>query len=413
MNTLLHFIDKLLYYPKAVENRLFLSSIKQKIPQLVKDMRKKDKIKVLFVVSQLAKWKTENLYQAMKMHPRFDPMIGVALGIVDYPTMEAEKLNQLLGYIKEKGYSHTELRLTADIENRIKPDIIFYQEASGGINSYIFFTSLHNVLFFFFFYGILTLTEKELYNSPYQNICWQWFVESPLIIDYAKTVMSNRAKNLVFTGSPISDELLSDKEDFTDPWKPQSQPKKRIIWAPHHTIGIGKEEISYGCFLQIAEDMKKLAEKYKDCVQWVFKPHPSLKQKLYYLWGEERTNAYWAFWADSDNCQLEEGKYTALFKYSDAMMHDCASFTVEYLYMQKPCMYLVNGKAHPLNDLGSACYDLYYKGHNLDEIELFVNNVIHGVDPMKEKRQHFFNEYLLPPNGKSACDNIIDRILGL
>ena len=94
-------------------------------------------------------------------------------------------------------------------------------------------------------------------------------------------------------------------------------------------------------------------------------------------------------------------------------MHDCASFTVEYLYMQKPCMYLVNGKAHPLNDLGSACYDLYYKGHNLDEIELFVNNVIHGVDPMKEKRQHFFNEYLLPPNGKSACDNIIDRILGL
>ena len=413
MNTLLHFIDKLLYYPKAVENRLFLSSIKQKIPQLVKDMRKKDKIKVLFVVSQLAKWKTENLYQAMKMHPRFDPMIGVALGIVDYPTMEAEKLNQLLGYIKEKGYSYTELRLTADIENRIKPDIIFYQEASGGINSYIFFTSLHNVLFCYSCYGILTLTDKELYNSPYQNICWQWFVESPLIIDYAKTVMSNRAKNLVFTGSPISDELLSDKEDFTDPWKPQSQPKKRIIWAPHHTIGIGKEEISYGCFLQIAEDMKKLAEKYKDCVQWVFKPHPSLKQKLYYLWGEERTNAYWAFWADSDNCQLEGGKYTALFKYSDAMMHDCASFTVEYLYMQKPCMYLVNGKAHPLNDLGSACYDLYYKGHNLDEIELFVNNVIHGVDPMKEKRQHFFNEYLLPPNGKSACDNIIDRILGL
>ena len=205
MNTLLHFIDKLLYYPKAVENRLFLSSIKQKIPQLVKDMRKKDKIKVLFVVSQLAKWKTENLYQAMKMHPRFDPMIGVALGIVDYPTMEAEKLNQLLGYIKEKGYSYTELRLTADIENRIKPDIIFYQEASGGINSYIFFTSLHNVLFCYSCYGILTLTEKELYNSPYQNICWQWFVESPLIIDYAKTVMSNRAKNLVFTGSPISD----------------------------------------------------------------------------------------------------------------------------------------------------------------------------------------------------------------
>jgi len=411
MKKLRSLINKLLYIPLAIENRLFLKEIRDNISVLVKEMRKKDKIRVLFILHQLPKWKTEKLYLTMLAHPRFEPIIGVALGVVDYPTMEAEKLHTLLDYMRAKGYEYTELRLAADIQQRIQPDIIFYEEASGGVYSSIFFTSLHDILFCYSCYGILTLTEKSLYNSPYQNICWQWFVESPLIIDYAKTVMSNRAKNLVFTGSPISDELLSDKKDFTDPWKLQSQIKKRIIWAPHHTIGIGKEEISYGCFLLIAEDMKKLAEKYKDSVQWAFKPHPSLKQKLYYLWGEERTNAYWTFWADSDNCQLEEGKYTALFKYSDAMMHDCASFTVEYLYMQKPCMYLVNGKAHPLNDLGSACYDLYYKGHNLDEIELFVNNVIHGVDPMKEKRQHFFNEYLLPPNGKSACDNIIDRIL--
>ena len=404
-------LNKCLSIPLAIENRLFLNEIRENIPKLVEDVRKKDKIRVLFVLSQLPKWKTEALYQAMLSHPRFEPILGVALGVVDYPTMETEKLYTLLKYIKDKGYLYTELRLTTDIQERVKPDIIFYQEASGGIYECISFPALHNILFCYSDYGILTMKEKDLFNSPYQNICWQWFVESPLIIKYAQTVMSNHAENLVFTGSPISDELLSDKKDFTDPWKLQSQIKKRIIWAPHHTIGIGKEEISYGCFLLIAEDMKKLAEKYKDSVQWAFKPHPSLKQKLYYLWGEERTNAYWTFWADSDNCQLEEGKYTALFKYSDAMMHDCASFTVEYLYMQKPCMYLVNGKAHPLNDLGSACYDLYYKGHNLDEIELFVNNVIHGVDLMKEKRQHFFNEYLLPPNGKSACDNIIDRIL--
>lgn len=411
MNALLHFIDKLLYYPKAVENRLFLNSIKQKIPQLVKDMRKKDKIKVLFIISQLAKWKTENLYQAMKMHPRFDPMIGVALGIVDYPTMEAEKLNQLLSYIKEKGYSYTELRLTADIENRIKPDIIFYQEASGGINSYIFFTSLHNVLFCYSCYGILTLTEKELYNSPYQNICWQWFVESPLIINYAKNVMSNHAKNLVFTSSPIVDELLENKKIKDDPWKRQPCLKKRIIWAPHHTIGIGKEEIHYGTFLQVADGMMKMAKKYEKETQWAFKPHPSLKQKLYFLWGEERTNYYWSFWANSDNCQLEEGKYTTLFKFSDAILHDSSSFTAEYLYMNKPCMYLVNGKEHPLNDFGKACYEQYYKGANMEDVEQFVQNVIQNIDPRKNERKLFFHDYLLPPNGKTACENIINKIL--
>ena len=413
MNTLLHFIEKLLYYPKAVENRLLLNSIKQKIPQLVKDMRKKDKIKILFVLYNLSKWKTESLYLAMLTHPMFEPVIGVALGVFDYPSRQTHNLFLLENYLKERRYEYVELRVADDIQERIAPDIVFYQQADGGIFESLLFYNLHDILFCYSCYGILSLTEKSLYNSPYQNICWQWFVESPLIIKYAKNVMSNHAKNLVFTGSPMTDELLLDKKYLEDPWKPQPKLKKKIIWAPHHTIGLGKEEIHYGTFLQVAEGMMKIAKKYEEEIQWAFKPHPSLKQKLYYLWGEERTNAYWAFWADSDNCQLEEGKYTALFKHSDAMMHDCASFTVEYLYMQKPCMYLVNGKAHPLNDLGSACYDLYYKGHNLDEIELFVNNVIHGVDPMKEKRQHFFNEYLLPPNGKSACDNIIDRILGL
>ena len=75
-------------------------------------------------------------------------------------------------------------------------------------------------------------------------------------------------------------------------------------------------------------------------------------------------------------------------------------------------MYLVNGKEHSLNDFGKVCYDLYYKGHNAEDIEQFVQNVIHDIDPRKEERDKFFNDYLLPPSGKTACQNIIDSILG-
>lgn len=412
MNVLRRLLAKLLYIPLALDNRLFLNEYKQEIPLLVKRVRSKEKIRVLFVLSQLPKWKTEALYRAMLSHPRFDPILGVALGIVDYPTMEAKKLYTLLDYINQKGYKYTELRLTADIKERILPDIIFYQEATGGINNSISFQSFHGVLFCYSCYGIQTTTDKALYNSPYQNICWKYFADSPLNIEFAKGVMSNYADNLIYTGAPFVDELLADKVLVNDPWKQQSLPKKRIIWAPHHTIGIGKEEISYGCFLAIAEGMKALAEKYSDEVQWAFKPHPSLKQKLYYLWGEERTNAYWAFWSDSENCQLEEGKYIALFQYSDAIVHDSASFTVEYLYMKKPCMFLDNGKPHSLNEFGTLCEKQYYKGSAVEDIEHFVLNVINDVDPRKEERDKFFNDYLLPPNGKTACQNIIDSILG-
>ena len=67
-----------------------------KKPQKIRNVRKKDKIKVLFVLTELGPWKTEILYLTMLKHPRFEPIIGVALGIVDYPTMEAKKLSGIV-----------------------------------------------------------------------------------------------------------------------------------------------------------------------------------------------------------------------------------------------------------------------------------------------------------------------------
>lgn len=405
-------LAKGIYLFKALENRLFQKELLKRTKALSLLVKNKPTIKVLFVLSNLSKWKTEALYCAMKEHPRFEPVIGVALGVVDYPTYEAKNLSELISYLNNKGYPFTELRLTADIQERVQPDIVFYQQADGGIYDCLNFNHMHDMLFCYISYGVSNGKAVYAYNNIYHNICWYWFVENQLVIDYAKKVMSNHGHNLVATGIPMVDELLMKKESMMNPWKSQSVSKKKIIWAPHHTIGIGKEEIHYGTFLEVADGMTALAKKYRNETQWAFKPHPSLKQKLYYIWGEERTNAYWAFWSDMGNCQLEDGKYIPLFKHSDAMIHDCGAFTTEYLYMRKPCMYLVNGKDHPLNEFGKKCYDQYYKGRNLDEIEEFVQNVIHGIDPMKEQREQFFQEYLLPPNGKTACKNIIDMILG-
>lgn len=405
-------IDNFFYIAQAVENRLILNEIKRGIPQLVEKVRNKDRIKVLFILCNLSKWKTEALYRAMVEHPRFAPVIGVALGVVDYPTYEANNLYTLIAYLEQKKYPFTELRLNTDIQERIQPDIIFYQQADGGIYDCLNFNRINDILFCYIAYGVANGTAAYAYNHAYHNACWYWFVENQLVIDYAKTVMSNHARNLVPTGTPMEDEFLEDRNSMFNPWKAQDKTAKRIIWAPHHTIGIGKEEIHYGTFLQVADGMLELAKKYRYETQWAFKPHPSLKHKLYFIWGEKRTDEYYNTWATLENTQFEEGKYISLFKYSDAMIHDCGAFTTEYLYMRKPCMYLVNGKDHPLNEFGKRCYDQYYKGSNLNEVEGFVQNVIHGIDPMKVQREQFFQEYLLPPHGKSACENIIDCILG-
>lgn len=43
----------------------------------IKKIRKKERIKVLFVLTELGPWKTEILYLTLLQHPRFEPVLGV------------------------------------------------------------------------------------------------------------------------------------------------------------------------------------------------------------------------------------------------------------------------------------------------------------------------------------------------
>lgn len=167
-------------------------------------------------------------------------------------------------------------------------------------------------------------------------------------------------------------------------------------------------------FLENGELILELMHKYEDKVQWAFKPHPLLYTKLIKIWGKEKTDRYYDEWKNAENSQYENGQYDALFKYSDAMIHDCSSFTIEYHYTKNPVMYLLRqqGRESTYNEFGQRAFDLHYKGHTKEEIEQFIENVINGIDPLKEEREKLYNECLIPPHGKTACENIINAILG-
>ena len=403
------FFNKLFNLLTTIKLHHDMKEVIKNVPRLVSLMRQKDKIKVLFILPCLSKWKTETLYRAMVKHPRFDPIIGLALMTLDYPSEAVRKYYQLTEYIKNKKYKYSEICNCGDLKT-INPDIIFLQEASGGgINKTLSFNYYKNCLYCYIPYGYNWTNERLLINTPYHNICWKFFCESPLFLGYAKTVMDNKGKNIVFTGLPMTDEFLLKQNLFKNTWNGNNT-KKRIIWAPHHSIG-QKDILQMGTFLSYAEKMCTLAQKYSDSTQWVFKPHPVLRGKLNLLWGKSKTDEYYKWWEEAANTQVADGEYVDFFKYSDALIHDCGSFMVEYLYMNKPCMFLDNGKKHKLNLLGQKCYEKHYLGHTAEDIEQFIINTINGIDPIKPYRESFIQKYLLPPNGKTSCENIICEIL--
>ena len=155
--------------------------------------------------------------------------------------------------------------------------------------------------------------------------------------------------------------------------------KLLIIYAPHHSIE--RSENSISTFLENAEIMKDLAIRYKESIHWVFKPHPMLRQKLYNhpLWGVDKTDKYFEFWDKNNFSKVCEGEYEELFLKSDAMIHDCSSFLVEYLFVDKPCLYLIkNSKSFTsnTNEFGQAMSTSYEFADTEDKIVGFVESIL-------------------------------------
>lgn len=374
-------------------------------------MRRKAQINVIFVITELGVWKTESLYLKMKQHPRFNPVIRVL------PSTENERAkDEVFVYLKAKGYEYEYIATDEPLQKQFKADIIFYQKPYLWVYApQHTFLKNKSSLFCYVAYGFHNVISNYICNQPFHNYAWQCYFENQKCAEETAAIMDNKGHNISITGIPMSDAFLLPSDAYHARWKPQSQPKKKIIWAPHFSVSEG-DILAYSTFLKYHQFMIDLAVKYKNEVQFLFKPHPLLFFRLCRLWGQSKAEEYYALWSDMDNTQVELGQYIDYFMTSDAMIHDCSSFTIEYLYTQKPVMYLLKGESNGhdanLNSLAKDSFHLHYMGKDELDIESFIQYVLEGRDELASKRLDFFKTNLLPPNGKTACDNIIDAILG-
>lgn len=386
-----------------------LSTYWKKIPDKIEYIRNKDSITVLFVTTEIRSWKGLPLYLRMLKHPRFRPIVGANTN-PKYP----ETKKGLISYLNEHGYYYVDLDSPNSSIRDVNPDIIIYDGPYE--NAYSNGVKFSNNLDFIFCgcdYCINITKHAAHLVHPWYDYCWQFYVEHEDVAIVKRELLGKRARNLRVTGVPIQDELRQPKEHFIDPWKDKTG-KKRIIYAPHHSFkGENGEGIEFATFLEFGEAMQELALKYQDQITIAFKPHPYLYIRLLRIWGQEKTDTYYRRWQEMPNTQYENGEYFGLFKYSDAIIHDSASFIVEYLYEDKPSLFLVAESNHieDMFDFVKDCFNSHEHGYNNIDIESFIQNVISGIDNMKEQRAKCIMNHLTPPNGLSACDNIINSIL--
>ena len=396
---------------KIFHNLKLLAYNRLYVPVRVRMVRKKKTISVAFLIWELASWKTELLYLSMLAHPRFYPRLIVVKCPNSY-----DSYKMVISYLESKGYDYLFVNETQKIRDYFKPDIIFYQKP---YQSEVFdrqklrynFSSL----FCYVPYSCLNYIAEWSICQPISLYAWQHY----LLNDFTKEEMSralpSKKNSLVVTGLPFNDKYISYSCN-NDPWKSRDPKIKRIIWAPHHTIPHTESSrsnyINFSTFLTYSDFMLEVADSYNGSVEFAFKPHPLLRYRLEKKWGKEKTDTYYAKWSDGDNTQLIEGDYVDLIMHSDAMIHDCASFILEYYFSGKPSLFLLNGQdTTGMVQFEKEGFDLLYKAETREQIIRFVDDIIAGKDPKLTAREEFKNRYLIP-KGDSASENIINAILG-
>lgn len=388
----------------------------------IRKLRKKEYINVVFFPMNIAMWKYQHLYELLRKDKRFHLYIFLAPAASFSYEARCADLRGMREYFVQHNMPYVDYELekgkeVVSVSSIVDPDIMFYaQPYEKAVETQYDFMYFQDKLLCHIPYSFLT-RSKDFYenNLRFNNIAWKLYYQTDEGKSLAKDYSYNHGQNVVVVGYPNADDYRLPIK--SDPWKVKDRSIKRIVWAPHFTIveGAGFSQVSN--FLHMAEFMQQLAIDYSDKITIAFKPHPRLYSELvkHPDWGEERTKEYYDYWKSSPTTQLETGDFADLFKSSDAMIHDSGSFTVDYLYFNKPVLYDnpdIEGAKATANETGKAAYDVHYKVSSNEDIKRFIDAVvIAGNDPMKTQREAYYQHYLLPPNGKSVAQNIYDDMI--
>lgn len=389
----------------------------------VRRLRFKKQINVVFFASSLPMWRYQHIYEVLCKHRRFKIWIVIAPASAFSDTQKAKDIEELKDFFTKKnipyiiGWNGHDKYL--DIRMEFDPDVLFYPQPYRNFypennHERINYFHFYDKLLCYCPYAFWDCRGAWSYDLPLHRYAWKLFYSTELHRQDAKQYSKSGDRNVEVVGYPNADDFLSDYHK--DVWKSQNARKKRIIYAPHFTISAGGY-LEQSNFLWLGEFMQEIAKLYVDRIQFVFKPHPRLYSELckHDEWGEDKTMAYYEAWNTMDNTQLQTGEFVDLFMTSDAMIHDSGSFTVEYHYSGKPVMYVADNIEEQIsnkNELGEKAMRLHYIGKTKQDIIDFIENVVlKGEDPMKQEREQFKQDYLLPPNDKTVAQNMADVLI--
>lgn len=359
-------------------------------------MKDKNKIRVIFIVSENQKWGYQGVYEAFDKDEHFEPLILISLLDVVHKGKDTTRLNfeENYNFFKSKGmnveYAYKDGKYL-DLKS-FNPDVVFYEQPWGLPKRYKPYYVSKFALTCYSDYGSCLFHSPNNYKQNFHKLLWKFFVDNKLDLTIFDSYNKSNSENCVVTGKPKLDVYFTKNETNDNAiWRDCD--KIRVIYAPHHSIE--QNSMNLATFLDNGKFILELAQKHPETT-WIFKPHPQLKCALLNsgVMSEEEIDTYYKAWENVGRAYLQ-GSYFDIFKTSDIMITDCCSFLDEYLPTGKPIIHLINANHIEYNLFGAKIISQNYKAYNCKEIEEFFNElVINKNDYLKEARMKLISEVI-------------------
>ena len=389
-----------------------LSALKQKI-------KKGEKIRIGFYVVFDSVFPAEQIFQMFLKDKMFDPFILV---IPDVSRGEENMFYQLDKTYKTLSSKYKNVYMSYDKKEKAfidfldKVDMVFFANPYDPMTHEYYRierVSDQNKLTLYTHYGyLLSNATQHIFTGHTFSKLWKVFLLSR---HEQKLLEKNEfsGKNGILMGYCKLDGLADIK--------PKKRTRKKIIISPHHTVKEWKNGLELSNFLRYSDFFIKLFKKYPK-IDFVFRPHPLLWINLENnnIWTKRQINKYIKDIKSISNVEFQNGgEYLETFVNSDALIHDCSSFSAEYLFVNKPCCFLLKDQEkldQNSNAFHKECIKQHYPAYNEQEIIDFIENVvIKNKDLLREKRQAFVQKELLfeYPNVSTKMYEYIKKEIGI
>lgn len=380
-----------------------------------------EKLHIVFYVCEKSKWNCQKIYEILKKHPKVK--LTFVLDENDVTSTEfiskdrAREINQknydfyrsIDGNVNRTFDDGTGLPFIK-LED-INPDIIFFQQPWGKMGEYpakLLGKALG--VYIPYFYIIMDWDEGHFNRVPFNYYLWKYFAQTKLHKQMHLKFDPLAEAQIVVTGYPKLDVFYEEiRVEANVYWKVNDSKVKRIVYAPHHSVGDSNLKMStfeyyYKEFLSLAKSNPNF--------QWVYKPHPTILKSVvqFGIMSQDEYLNYVKEWNNLPNSSVnEEGNYFDLFRTSDALITDSISFLAEYLPTKKPILQLMRDGSAPLNQVGVELTRNYYKATSFQEIQTFLENIVTlGNDNLKEERLKALD--VVMPSAEEASQVIIQSI---